>query len=114
VRVGKVAHPLENKWSSYRYYAHGEADPLITPSPSYLGLGNTPEQRQALYSLMVELLMESKKVLNISHTYFIGNPDWVIRKYEEFRKNVRHIYQRYRHKTSSPISTAPPDQLAKQ
>lgn len=82
-RAGKVAHPKENKWSSYRYYAHGEPDPLITPSPSYLGLGRTPEECQREYRAIVASLMEHRKLMNISHTYFIGNPDWVIKMYRE-------------------------------
>lgn len=82
-RAGKVAHPRENDWSSYAYYAYGKDDPLITPSPSYLALGRNALKRRCEYRAIVEALMEHRKLMNISHTYFIGDPDWVMRKYRE-------------------------------
>lgn len=82
-RAGKVCHPRKNDWSSYRYYAHGKEDPLVTPSPSYLALGKTSIERQREYRTIVDSLIEHRKVMNISHTCFIGDPDWVIRKYRE-------------------------------
>lgn len=82
-RAKKVAHPRKNDWSSYHYYAHGKVDPLITPSPSYLALGRNPLERQQEYRTIVEMLMAHRKLLNISHTYFIGDPNWVLRKYQE-------------------------------
>jgi putative transposase len=88
-RAGKVKHPRHNTWSSYSYYAYGTPDPLITPSPSYLALDNTPEERQLAYRGMVEALITHPVELNISHTYFIGNPDWVIAKYKELRMLLR-------------------------
>lgn len=92
-RAGKVKHPKDNKWSSYSYYAYGKEDPLITPSPSYEGLGSTPEARQEAYRNMVEALLEHPVELNISHTYFIGNPDWVIAKYKELKSILSARYQ---------------------
>lgn len=82
-RVRKVSHPGEYRWSSYGYYAHGKSDPLITPSPSYLALGNTESERRREYKAIVAGLMERRRELNISHTYFIGDPDWVIKKYRK-------------------------------
>jgi len=82
-RAKKVAHPRKNEWSSYQYYAYGKADPLITPSPSYLALGRNPQERQREYRAIVDSLMEHRRLMNISHTYFIGNPDWVLKKYRE-------------------------------
>lgn len=84
-RVGKVKHPKENRWSSYRYYAYGEKDPLITPSPLYLTLGRDDKERQLVYRGMVEELLESGEVFNISKTYYIGNPEWVVERYKQFR-----------------------------
>ena len=82
-RAGKVSHPRKNDWSSYGYYAYGKDDPLITPSPSYLALSRDPLERRSEYRAIVASLMEHRKQMNISHTYFIGNPDWVIKKYRE-------------------------------
>ncbi|HPR05538.1 MAG TPA: transposase [Denitromonas sp.] len=82
-RAGKVPHPSKNDWSSYGYYANGKEDPLITPSPSYVALGSTPMERQREYRDIVASLIENRRVINISHTCFIGDPSWVIRKYRE-------------------------------
>lgn len=82
-RAGKVTHPSNNTWSSYAYYAHGKKDPLITPSPSYLALGRNSQERRREYVGIVEALITHRKLMNISHTYFIGNPDWVTKKYRE-------------------------------
>ncbi len=89
VRVGKVKHPRQNRWSSYMYYAYGKADPLVMPSPSYLALGTTDKERQRVYRGMVEALIMHPEDLNISHTYFIGNPDWVVAKYRELKVVLR-------------------------
>ncbi|MFH1874219.1 MAG: transposase [Pseudomonadota bacterium] len=91
-RVGKVDHPKQNTWSSYRYYAYGQKDSLITPSPSYLLLGRTPTERQNEYRRLVEGLIGNDKEINISKTYFIGNPDWVIARYKEYRILWKTVY----------------------
>lgn len=82
-RAKKVTHPRQNDWSSYRYYAYSRTDPLITPSLSYLALGRNPIERQCEYRAIVEALMEHRTLMNISHTSFIGDPDWVLMKYRE-------------------------------
>ena len=82
-RAGKVKHPRESRWSSYVFYAHGIDDPLITPAPSYLALGSNPKERQAEYRATVAALMDHRERMNISHTPYIGDPDWVIMKYRE-------------------------------
>jgi putative transposase len=103
-RAGKVSHPRKNDWSSYRYYAYGKADPLITPSPSYLALGRNAKERQDEYRKIVRALMEHRKMMNISHTHFIGDPDWVLRKYRELCKRLgrKMSEARYIRMTSPP------------
>lgn len=49
IEAGIVQKPEEYPWSSYRYYAFGEDDPLIDVSPIYLELGETPSKRQKVY-----------------------------------------------------------------
>jgi len=87
-RVGKTTKPDEYRWSSYGYYAYGKKDPLITPAPSYLALGDTPEERQKVYREMVHELFNSPRYINISHTRFIGDPDWVLEKYKEMKEKM--------------------------
>lgn len=86
-RVAKVGHPREYRWCSYRYYACGEADPLITPSPSYLTLGNTEEERQRAYREMVDAIVaeEGLEKRHYSSMRAIGDPAWVRARYEELK-----------------------------
>ena len=87
-KAGKVSHPRENDWSSYRYYAYGEDDPLITPSPSYLALAQEELKRRQEYRAIVEDLIKERVLLNISHSYFFGDPDWVLKKYRELGERL--------------------------
>ncbi len=103
-RAGKVAHPRYNDWSSYGYYAHGRKDLLLTPSPSYLALGRTNIQRQSEYRRIVNSLIDNKDDINITNTSFIGNPDWVIRKYRELREVIRQKQVNKERSSTSPPS----------
>lgn len=66
-RVGKVPHPRKNDWSSYRYYAYGASDFLITPAPSNLALGSNPQERQREYRAIVRSLWNIESS-STSHT----------------------------------------------
>lgn len=87
-RSKKVKHPKEYKWSSYQYYAHGKRDPLLTPAPSYLGLGETAQARQKVYRDRVKriLIEEGFEKRNYSRTQYVGDPDWVAKRYSEIRE----------------------------
>lgn len=54
VRARIVPTPASYPWSSYRAYAQGCADPLVSLSPVYLALGATPTERQQRYRQFVE------------------------------------------------------------
>lgn len=49
VNAGMVADPKEYRWSSYRFYAEGKRDPLITPDPGYLAFGSDEIERRRKY-----------------------------------------------------------------
>jgi len=87
-RAKKVLHPRKNTWSSYNYYAHGTTDPLITPFPSYMELGENSLERQNAYREMVFVLMDGCERINISHTWLIGDPEWVIANYRNLCKKL--------------------------
>ncbi len=53
VRVGLVRDPAAYAWSSYRAYAQGAADGLITPNPFYEALSATSLERQERYRQFV-------------------------------------------------------------
>src|SRR4030095_13294478 len=84
-RARKVRHPKEYQFSSYGYYAHGKEDLLIDPPEIYLALGKTPATRQKAYREMVEFVIrkDGDKKRGYSYTYFIGNPNWMLRKHRE-------------------------------
>lgn len=90
-RVGKVKHPRENDWSSFAYYAYGRNDKLVTPAPSYLALGGADVTRQKAYREMVCAILEQPREINISETYFIGNPDWVTTRYQRLKTALSSV-----------------------
>jgi putative transposase len=63
VKAGIVSHPRQYRYSSYRFYAYGEINEYtrhLTPPPSYLLLGDTPQKRQKKYrSLCDKYLREA-------------------------------------------------------
>jgi putative transposase len=54
VQAGLVPDPLAYRWSSYGHHAGARADALITDHMLYWGLGNTPFQREAAYTELVQ------------------------------------------------------------
>jgi putative transposase len=52
VRAGLTSAPEAFKWSSHRSNAFGHPDPLVTPHPEYLSLGDDDEQRSRAYRQM--------------------------------------------------------------
>lgn len=54
VRAGRDKTVEESIWSSYKYYAFGKADYLLTPAPSYLELAEEQTQRQEEYRNMIK------------------------------------------------------------
>lgn len=49
VKAGLVQDPADYAWSSYRTYAHGHDNPLVTLSPLYEAVGMTAFERQERY-----------------------------------------------------------------
>jgi putative transposase len=49
VRAGLVERPAAYLWSSYRHYAHGDPDDLLTEHATIQALAWTPDRRQAAY-----------------------------------------------------------------
>jgi putative transposase len=49
VRAGLVRSPEQYRFSSYRYYALGDVDLLLTPNPVYIGLSQSVEIRKKRY-----------------------------------------------------------------
>jgi putative transposase len=80
VRAGLASSPKDWKWSSYRHYAFGEVDDLITDAPEYLALGgNGPERRQAYLHLFSSPLAEELHYRrpDLVHGPFVGDLPWL-------------------------------------
>ena len=97
-RAGKAKRPEDNLFSSFAHYAYGKEDPLITPAPSYLALGRTPEQRQEAYRTIVHQILKYdwKTKQPYSSLPYIGNPDWVKKRIAALRQERRHAVARWR------------------
>jgi len=80
VRAGLARTPGSWRWSSFRHYAFGERDDLITDAPEYLALGRTAPERRRAYlhlfarSLTAELLGRRKDLVDAP---FVGDSWWV-------------------------------------
>ena len=62
VEAGIVSDPSDYRWSSYRCYGLGEADPIIDVSPIYESMGRNAKERQKTYrDLIFARIAESKK-----------------------------------------------------
>jgi putative transposase len=54
VQAGLASSPLDWRWSSHAHHAGVRADALVTDHMLYWSLGNTPFQREAAYTELVE------------------------------------------------------------
>jgi putative transposase len=54
VQAGLAADPAGYRWSSYAHHAGVRPDALVTDHMLYWGLGNTPFQREAAYTELVQ------------------------------------------------------------
>ena len=70
VRAGMVGAPGDYRWSSYGANAGGSADPLLTPHPTYLALGEDDAGRGRAYRA---LFQESLQAETIEHIRLSGH-----------------------------------------
>ena len=71
-----VSQPQDYLFSSYKFYAYGKPDSLLTPSPAYLALSVSPEVRKEQY---IEFVVDGS-IINTQRLYrqqFIGNQAFV-------------------------------------
>ena len=68
VRAHMVPHPGAYPWSSYRWHACGESDPVITDHPLYHALGSTSDERQAAYRGLFEEVFDAHVLRDIRTT----------------------------------------------
>ena len=77
VRAGIVKTPDSYPWSSYRYHAWGEENPLLRDHSLFFELGQTPAARQSKYRKLFELNLDDKTIhairQSIHYNYPLGN-----------------------------------------
>ena len=78
--------------STYKTLNFCLTNPTTLDSPAYLGIGDSPEDRQSLYVKMVEgvLLDEGFIKRDYSKVAFIGNPEWVKAKYDDLSSHLKN------------------------
>lgn len=62
LRAGLVTDVDAWKWGSHQYYAAGIAEDRIVPHPSYLGIGQHPDERRRQYRNFVGSLFPSDEM----------------------------------------------------
>ncbi|MFA5363348.1 MAG: transposase [Candidatus Omnitrophota bacterium] len=84
VRAGIVNHSGDYLFSSYRFYAEGKSDALVTPSPAYLGLASAASARQKQY---VEFFIDSDIInsAQLAGKLFIGSQVFIDRCQEYYQ-----------------------------
>lgn len=80
VRAGVVLKSHHYRWSSYRYYAYGEADELVDEAPEYEGLSKNPVLRRKQYRELSNTLayQGAERIQEMTSWFFIGDKDWVV------------------------------------
>jgi putative transposase len=82
VRAGIVRSAKNYRWSSYRHYAFGEPNDLITDAAEYLALGATGAQRRIAYVHLFATKRDDFLVRrpDLVAAPFIGDATWVSMK----------------------------------
>jgi len=98
-RALKVRHPRFNEFSSFKYYAYGAKDPLITPAPSYLDIGINPKQRRQAYQALIREILQNdwRQKQPYSSNLFIGDPGWVTRNNRQIKKIRREQFAAWKY-----------------
>ncbi|MGI5860862.1 MAG: transposase [Myxococcales bacterium] len=83
VRAGAASSPKDWRFSSYRFYAFGEPNPLIDEIPDYRALGSTAAQRRLAYQHLfaqriINELLERQPQFTLAD--FIGSDPWLERR----------------------------------
>ena len=73
VRAGMVSRPEHYVWSSYRANALGEMNPVVTPHPLYVALGDD-QQRASVYRQMFPVKLDDMLLDDVRNAVQTGTP----------------------------------------
>lgn len=82
VRAKMVRDPRDYPWSSYRVYAEGVDNPLITPNPLYATLGATAQERQYEYRRFIHDGIQHEAPVPLARYHFIGGTSASMKSFE--------------------------------
>jgi putative transposase len=75
VRAGMVVTPADYEWSSHRFYAYGEHNPLVTPHRALSScLGNDEPTRRRKYVALFQGPIDSAELSEIRDSSKSGKP----------------------------------------
>jgi putative transposase len=109
VRAQLVYEPADYPWSSYAHHAGVRPDPTVSDHSLYWALGNTPFQREAAYTELVQQGMSDQEFRTIDEAV---NKGWPLAshafKADLERKTMRQILpaRRGRPPKKTPPATA--------
>jgi len=90
VRAQMVEHPADYPWSSYRHYALGQTNPMITPHDQYQALGHNEEERQESYRALFKAHISERQLEAIREA---ANKEWVLGS-DYFKEKISQKIQR--------------------
>lgn len=75
VRAGLVARPQDYEWSSYRYNAFGQPNPMLTPRTEFLVLGHKTSDRLLAYRDLVAEALDPRTLDDIRGAVRLSRPN---------------------------------------
>jgi putative transposase len=90
VRAGMVAHPRSYHWSSYAANARGQVNPVLSPHPLYLGLGDVMNERLYAYRELFRHHLDDRQLHELRNTLNQG----LVLGREDFKDVIERMTQR--------------------
>lgn len=108
VRAAIARRPSEYEWTSYRRYAGGDADDVITSHHIYENLGKQDRKRQRVYAEFVEEGI-GRPSPGYAHSIFIGGDDFIGRMERIYGAEIWPKYRRLLDRLNALRSTTLPE-----
>jgi len=90
IRANMVDHPAEYPYSSYRFYALGKENSILSSHDLYKRLGKSPQTRQLLYRKLFKTKIHDKTLSEIREA---TNKAWVLGD-DRFKDKIEQLTER--------------------
>ncbi|MEW6356217.1 MAG: transposase [Planctomycetota bacterium] len=108
VRAEIAKRPDEYEWASYRRYARGDTDDLVTPHDLYKNLGKQDRKRERVYREFVEQGMGQPSPV-YAYSIFAGGDDFTGRMERAYGEQIWPKYRRLLERLSEIRRTTLPE-----